>query len=65
MEGTVKSFDSGKKYGFIAREGGKDVFVHHDAIQGEGVRTLAAGDRVQFELVEDPKGPKAASVRKL
>ena len=66
VEGTVKSFDQGKGFGFISREGStKDVFVHQDAILGEGDRQLAAGDRVSFEVTEGPKGPRAASVRKL
>ena len=64
-EGTVKWFDPAKGYGFITPEGGKDVFVHHQAIQSEGFRTLAEGDRVAFEVVQGPKGPQAANVRKL
>ena len=64
-EGTVKWFDPAKGYGFITPEDGKDVFVHHQAIQSEGFRTLAEGDRVAFEVVQGPKGPQAANVRKL
>ena len=64
-EGTVKWFNASKGYGFISQEGGKDVFVHHQSIQSEGFRTLAEGDRVTFEVVEGPKGPQAANVRKL
>jgi CspA family cold shock protein len=64
-EGTVKWFNDSKGYGFISQEGGKDVFVHHEAIQSEGFRTLAEGDRVQFEVVQGPKGPQAANVRKI
>ena len=64
-EGTVKWFNASKGYGFISQEGGKDVFVHHQSIQSEGFRTLAEGDRVTFEIVEGPKGPQAANVRKL
>lgn len=62
--GTVKWFNDAKGFGFIVREGGADVFVHHTAIQGEGFRTLAEGDRVQFDVVQGPKGAQAANVRK-
>lgn len=66
VEGTVKSFDSGKGFGFISQDGAtKEVFVHHEAITGTGSHTIAAGDRVSFEVTEGPKGPRAASVRKL
>jgi CspA family cold shock protein len=66
VEGRVKSFDRGRRYGFIAQDGsGKDVFVHQEAILGEESQYLVAGDRVSFELTEGPKGPRAASVRKL
>jgi len=64
-QGTVKWFNDAKGYGFISQEGGKDVFVHHQAIQSEGFRSLAEGDSVQFDVVEGPKGPQAANVRKL
>ncbi|MBI5868307.1 MAG: cold-shock protein [candidate division Zixibacteria bacterium] len=64
-EGTVKWFNDSKGFGFISQEGGKDVFVHHTAIEGEGFRSLAEGDRVQFEVVQGPKGPQASNVRKL
>ena len=64
-EGTVKWFNDSKGYGFISQEGGKDVFVHHEAIQSEGFRSLAEGDRVQFEVVQGPKGPQAANVKKI
>jgi len=63
-EGTVKWFNDSKGFGFISQEGGKDVFVHHTAIEGEGFRSLAEGDRVQFEVTEGPKGPQASNVRK-
>jgi CspA family cold shock protein len=63
-EGTVKWFDDSKGYGFISQEGGKDVFVHYSAIQREGFRSLAEGDKVSFEIVEGPKGPQAANVVK-
>ncbi|MBI5868460.1 MAG: cold shock domain-containing protein [candidate division Zixibacteria bacterium] len=66
MTGRVKSFDRGRRFGFIAQEGsGKDVFVHQEAILGEEGQYLIPGDRVSFELTEGPKGPRAASVRKL
>jgi CspA family cold shock protein len=64
-QGTVKWFNDAKGYGFISQEGGKDVFVHHQAIQSEGFRSLAEGDQVEFEVVQGPKGPQAANVRKL
>lgn len=63
--GTVKWFNDAKGYGFISQEGGKDVFVHHQAIQSEGFRSLAEGDTVQFDVVQGPKGPQAANVRKM
>lgn len=66
VEGTVRSFDPGKGFGFITQDNvTKEVFVHQEAIMGEGNHTLASGDRVSFELTEGPKGPRAASVRKL
>ena len=64
-QGTVIWFNDAKGYGFISQEGGKDVFVHHQAIQSEGFRSLAEGDQVEFEVVQGPKGPQAANVRKL
>ena len=64
-EGTVKWFNDSKGFGFIEQDGGKDVFVHHSAIQGEGYKSLAEGDRVSFDVVQDPKGPAAENVRKL
>jgi len=64
-EGTVKWFNDSKGFGFIEQPGGKDVFVHHTAIQGEGFKSLQEGDAVQFEVVEGPKGPQAANVRRL
>jgi CspA family cold shock protein len=62
MTGTVKWFNASKGYGFIARDGGEDVFVHHSAIQGEGYRTLEEGERVEFEVEPSPKGLKATNV---
>ena len=63
--GRVKWFDLTKGYGFITPDGGgKDVFVHHTAIQMEGFRSLAEGQKVEYEVTEGPKGPQAANVRK-
>ncbi len=64
-QGTVKWFSEEKGYGFIQREGGPDVFVHHTAIQGTGFRKLKEGERVEFDIVEDPKGLKAQNVVRL
>ncbi len=63
--GTVKWFSDQKGYGFITPENGKDVFVHHTAIQGEGFKTLAAGQKVQFDITKGPKGDQATNVVKL
>ncbi len=63
--GTVKWFNDQKGYGFVAYEGGKDVFVHHSAIVGEGFRSLSEGDKVEFSIEKGPKGPAAANVRKI
>jgi CspA family cold shock protein len=62
--GTVKWFNDAKGFGFITRENGPDVFVHHTAILSEGFRSLAEGDRVTFDVVQGPKGAQAANVRK-
>ena len=64
--GTVKWFNDSKGFGFITPEGGgKDLFVHHSAIQGGGFKTLAAGERVEFDVVQGQKGPAAENVTKL
>jgi cold shock protein len=63
--GTVKWFNAQKGYGFIAREDGPDVFVHHTAIQASGFRELVENERVEFEIVSGPKGPQAANVVRL
>jgi CspA family cold shock protein len=64
-QGTVKWFDDKKGYGMIARQGGADAFVHHTSIAGEGHKTLAQGDLVQFDIVEGPKGLQAKNVVKI
>ena len=64
--GTVKWFNEAKGFGFITPEGGaKDCFVHHTAIQGQGFKTLAEGEKVEFEVVEGQKGPAAQNVVRL
>jgi CspA family cold shock protein len=66
IQGTVKWFNDQKGFGFITREDGAgDCFVHHSAIQGSGFRTLKEGDKVEFEVVENQKGPAAQNVVKL
>ena len=65
VTGTVKWFNDQKGFGFIEHEGGKDVFVHHSAIQAEGYRSLFEGDRVEFSIEQGPKGPAAANVSKI
>jgi CspA family cold shock protein len=63
-QGTVKWFNDAKGFGFIAQDGGKDVFVHHTAIAMEGFRSLREGDKVDFDIVEGPKGLQAANVKR-
>jgi Cold shock proteins len=64
-QGTVKWFNADKGYGFIAVDGGKDVFVHYSAILMDGYRSLEQGQRVEFEITQGQKGPQAESVRQL
>ncbi len=63
--GKVKWFNNAKGYGFIEREEGGDVFVHYTAIQGDGFKTLAEGQAVQFDIAQGEKGPQAVNVIKL
>ena len=64
-KGTVKWFNGTKGFGFISREEGEDVFVHYNAIQGEGYKSLDEGDQVEFEVGEGPKGLQANNVTKI
>lgn len=65
VSGTVKWFNDEKGYGFIEREGGKDVFVHYSAINGNGRKTLAEGQAVTMEVTQGQKGPQAENVTPL
>jgi cold shock protein len=66
LKGTVKWFNNSKGYGFIGRDdGGSDIFVHYSAITSEGYKSLAEGDRVEFEILQGQKGPQAANVTKI
>ncbi len=60
--GTVKWFNAAKGFGFISRPGGADVFVHFNAITGDGYKSLNEGDKVEFEVEQGPKGPSAKNV---
>jgi CspA family cold shock protein len=62
VTGTVKWFNESKGFGFLEREGGPDVFVHFSAITGDGFRTLAEGQKVQFTITQGQKGPQAENV---
>ena len=64
-QGIVKWFNDRKGYGFISQEDGKDVFVHYSSIEAQGFKTLAEGDRVDFEIQETDRGPEAKSVKKI
>ncbi len=63
MTGKVKWFDESKGYGFIEAEGGKDVFVHHSAITGPGLKSLIEGEKVEFDVTRGPKGIRATNVK--
>jgi CspA family cold shock protein len=63
-EGTVKWFNDAKGFGFIVQDDGSDVFAHYSAISGDGFKSLAEGDRVNFDISEGPKGPQAANIQK-
>ena len=65
LQGTVKWFNESNGFGFIEQEEGKDIFVYYSAIQGNGFKTLNEGDKVEFEVVDGPKGPAAANVNKI
>jgi cold shock protein len=66
LQGKVKWFNNQKGYGFITRDDGSgDVFVHYSAVQGNGFKSLAEGDAVEFEVIDSDKGPKAANVTKV
>ncbi len=64
-QGSVKWFNDAKGYGFISQENGEDVFVHFSAVQAQGFKSLAEGDKVEFEVTKGPKGLQAANVRKV
>jgi CspA family cold shock protein len=63
--GKVKWFNEQKGYGFIEQDNGTDVFVHYSSVKGDGFKTLAEGEEVEFEVTQGPKGPKAENVVRL
>ena len=65
IEGSVKWFNESKGFGFLSQEGGPDVFVHHSEIRADGYRSLNEGERVIFEVVDSPQGPRAANVTRI
>jgi CspA family cold shock protein len=65
VQGKVKWFNDAKGFGFIEHEGGKDVFVHFSAVTGDGFRSLAEGQAVEFDITDGAKGPQAANVKKI
>lgn len=65
MKGKVKWFNAEKGYGFIARDGERDIFVHYSAIQQEGYKSLREGEEVEFEVVQSERGPQASNVMKV
>ena len=65
VKGTVKWFNDKKGFGFLSREEGDDVFVHHTSIQAEGFKSLQEGQEVEFEVQDGPKGPQAVNVKAL
>jgi CspA family cold shock protein len=64
-QGTVKWFNDAKGFGFITRQNGEDVFVHHTAIQSQGFRSLPEGAQVEFDIIQGPKGLQAANVNQI
>ena len=64
-QGTVKWFNEAKGFGFITQENGEDVFVHFSAIQGEGFKTLAEGEKLEFDVTKGPKGLQASNVKRI
>jgi CspA family cold shock protein len=64
-QGSVKWFNDAKGFGFISQENGEDVFVHFSAVQAQGFKSLAEGDKVEFDVTRGPKGLQAANVRKV
>jgi len=65
VQGKVKWFNNAKGFGFLEQEGGKDVFVHFSAILGDGYKSLNEGEKVEFDVMDSPKGPQAANVKKM